>query len=184
MVPPKARRIAVVGSRSVGKSSMTVQFVEDHFVESYYPTIENQFSKVIRYKGQEYATEILDTAGQDEFSIMNQKHFIGVHGYILVYSVASRTSFETIKVIRDKILNSTGADNIPMVIVGNKIDLHLQRQVSTEEGKALADEWGCAFIETSARHNENVARAFELLIAGIESANEPISQSSKGCLIQ
>jgi small GTP-binding protein len=47
-----------------GKSSLTVQFVDGVFVESYYPTIENTFSKVIKYKGQEYATEIIDTAGQ------------------------------------------------------------------------------------------------------------------------
>jgi GTPase SAR1 family protein len=45
-----------------------VQFVDGHFVESYYPTIENTFSKVIKYKGQEYATEIIDTAGQVRFS--------------------------------------------------------------------------------------------------------------------
>ena len=48
----------------LGKSSLTVQFVDGHFVESYYPTIENTFSKVIKYRGQEYATEIIDTAGQ------------------------------------------------------------------------------------------------------------------------
>lgn len=47
-----------------GKSSLTVQFVERHFVESYYPTIENTFSKEIKYKGQVFATEIVDTAGQ------------------------------------------------------------------------------------------------------------------------
>jgi hypothetical protein len=41
-----------------------VQFVDGHFVESYYPTIENTFSKVIKVKGAEYATEIIDTAGQ------------------------------------------------------------------------------------------------------------------------
>ena len=84
--PPKQRKIAIVGSRSVGthsmfqfpfasragiansgglgKSSLTVQFVDGHFVESYYPTIENTFSKVIRYKTQDFATEIIDTAGQ------------------------------------------------------------------------------------------------------------------------
>ena len=47
-----------------GKSSLTVRFVDGHFVESYYPTIENTFSCVIKYKNQEYATEIVDTAGQ------------------------------------------------------------------------------------------------------------------------
>ncbi|KAL8952627.1 MAG: hypothetical protein Q9222_001466 [Ikaeria aurantiellina] len=61
---PKQRKIAIVGSRSVGKSSLTVQFVEKHFVESYYPTIENSFSSTIKFRGQEFATEIVDTAGQ------------------------------------------------------------------------------------------------------------------------
>lgn len=50
--------------RLTGKSSLTVQFVDGHFVDSYYPTIENTFSKLIRYKNQDYATEIIDTAGQ------------------------------------------------------------------------------------------------------------------------
>jgi len=43
---------------------LTVQFVDGHFVDSYYPTIENTFSKMIKYKNQEFATEIIDTAGQ------------------------------------------------------------------------------------------------------------------------
>ena len=93
-------------------------------MESYYPTIENTFSRIIKYKGQEYATEIIDTAGQvgwfprqtsftqtvtdwpqDEYSILNSRHSIGIHGYMLVYSVASKQSFEMIKIIRGKILN-------------------------------------------------------------------------------
>ena len=82
-----------------------MRYVDGHFVESYYPTIENTFSKEIRYKGQEFATEIVDTAGQDEYSILNSKHFIGIHGYMLVYSVSSLQSFEMVQVIRDKILN-------------------------------------------------------------------------------
>lgn len=49
---------------TIGKSSLTVQFVDGHFVDSYYPTIENTFSKVIRYKNQDFAVEMIDTAGQ------------------------------------------------------------------------------------------------------------------------
>ena len=41
-----------------------MQFVDGHFVDSYYPTIENTFTKNIRYKGQDFTTEIVDTAGQ------------------------------------------------------------------------------------------------------------------------
>lgn len=108
--PPKVRKIALLGSRSVGKSSLTLQFIEGHFAETYYPTIENSFTKILRYKGVEYATEIIDTAGQDEFSILNSKHAIGIHGYVLVYSLSSRQSFEMCSIIHDKILNITGLD--------------------------------------------------------------------------
>lgn len=177
----KQRKIAIVGSRSVGKSSLAVRYVDGHFVESYYPTIENTFSKEIRVKGQEYATEIVDTAGQDEYSILNSKHFIGIHGYMLVYSVASLPSFEMVQVIRDKILNHLGTDSVPIVIVGNKSDLRPdQRQVTAEEGKALADRFKCPWTEASARYNENVARAFELLICQIEKSQNPAEPTGGG----
>jgi Ras family protein len=81
----KKRKIAVLGSRSVGeliqlillypraqynsltaigKSSLVVQFTENQFIDSYYPTIENTFSKGVNYKGVEYECDIIDTAGQ------------------------------------------------------------------------------------------------------------------------
>ncbi|QSL65239.1 hypothetical protein MERGE_002548 [Pneumocystis wakefieldiae] len=184
MPPPKSRKIAVMGSRSVGKSSLTVQFVEGHFVESYYPTIENTFNKTIKCKGQEYAAEIIDTAGQDEYSILSSNYSIGIHGFILVYSVASKSSFEMIKIIRDKILNHTGTEQVPIVIVGNKSDLHIQRQVTPEDGKNLALKWGCSWTEASARHNENVAKIFDFIILEIEKQINPsLSGENKGCKI-
>ncbi|EAQ86543.1 conserved hypothetical protein [Chaetomium globosum CBS 148.51] len=181
----KQRKIAIVGSRSVGKSSLAVRYVDGHFVESYYPTIENTFSKEIRYKGQEFATEIVDTAGQDEYSILNSKHFIGIHGYMLVYSVSSLQSFEMVQVIRDKILNHLGTETVPICIVGNKCDLRPeQRQVTAEEGKALADKHGCAWTEASARYNENVAKSFELLIGEVEKSVNPGEPSGGGkCVV-
>ncbi|WFD28242.1 GTP-binding protein [Malassezia nana] len=163
----KKRKIAVLGSRSV------VRFVEDAFVDSYYPTIENVFEKTVKYKGQEYNCDIVDTAGQDEYSILNSKHAIGIHGYVLVYSIASRASFEMIQTVYDKILNYTGTSTIPCVLVGQKSDLHAQRQVPEAEGKALAQSLHCAWVETSARHNANVTKVFELVLAEIEKAAAP-----------
>ncbi|EMG50366.1 GTP-binding protein, putative [Candida maltosa Xu316] len=186
----KARKIAIVGSRSVGKSSITVRFVEDHFIESYYPTIENQFTKNFKINDLNYNIEILDTAGQDEFSLLNEKHLIGIHGYLLIYSVTSRQSFEIIEIIRDKILNSIGELNmnddndntnsnigggrsIPMVLVGNKSDLNYQRQVEFKEGEELAKKFNCKFLETSVRDNINVEKSFECLIQEIEKIQNP-----------
>jgi Ras family protein len=181
MPAPKQRKIAIVGSRSVGKSSLAVQFVDGRFVDSYYPTIENTFSKTIRYKGQDFSTEIVDTAGQDEYSILNSKHFIGIHGYMLVYSVSSLPSFEMVQVVREKILNHLGTESVPIVIVGNKSDLRPeQRQVTAEDGKKVAEKFQCGWTEASARFNENVGRAFELLIAQIEKSQNPGEAADKG----
>lgn len=69
-------------------------------------------------------------------------------------------------------------------MVGNKSDLHIQRQVSTDEGKALMTEWNCAWTEASARHNENVVKAFEFMIAEVEKAQNPAQPTGgKSCII-
>ena len=66
----------------VGKSSLTVQFVENHFVESYYPTIENTFSSTIKYKNQDFLTEIVDTAGQVGTSFMHSGRIKDSNGFV------------------------------------------------------------------------------------------------------
>lgn len=117
--------------------------------------------------------EIIDTAGQDEYTILNSKHFIGIHGYMIVYSVASKQSFEMVRIIQDKILNHLGAQTVPIMVVANKSDLRPeQRQISAAEGKKLAEELGCGFVEVSAKYNENVGKAFEGMIAEIEKGQE------------
>jgi len=175
----KKRKIAVLGSRSVGKSSLVIQFIENHFVESYYPTIEATFSKSVNYKGVEYECDIIDTAGQDEYSILNSKYAIGIHGYVLVYSVTSRNSFDMIQIVYDKIINFCGMNDIPCVIVGSKIDLQagpISRQVLSKEGEELAKVNKAAWVETSAKNDVNVDKVFELCLAEIEK-RRPVSGS-------
>ncbi|KAG2042899.1 small GTPase superfamily [Suillus americanus] len=167
----RKRKIAVLGSRSVGKSSLVIQFIENHFVDAYYPTIENTFSKGVAYRGVEYDCDIIDTAGQDEYSILSSKHAIGIHGYVLVYSVASRRSFDMIKIVYDKIVDFCGKNDIPCVIVGAKTDLQSSpnsRQVAPNEGEELAKLNNAAWVETSAKNNVNVGKVFELCLAEIE----------------
>ncbi|KAK7441827.1 GTP-binding protein [Stygiomarasmius scandens] len=165
---PKRRKIAVLGSRSVGKSSLVKQFVENQFVDSYYPTIERAYVKNVFYKGQEFVLEVFDTAGQDEYTPLNAQYAIGIHGYVLVYSIVSRTSFEMIQIIYDKIVDFSGVVDIPCVIVGSKSDLGSSRQVSASELQQLAQGNKAAWAECSAKNNVNVARAFELCLQEIE----------------
>jgi len=184
--PPKPRKIVVLGAPAVGKSSLTIRFVEDKFVDNYYPTIESSYTKVVKHKNQEYALEINDTAGQDEFSILNNKHSIGTHGYAIVYSITSRDSFNLCETIRDKILNYTGTDWVPIVLIGNKCDLESQRQVSKEELAALGQKWDCSYVESSAFSNINITKAFDSLIGEIEKLDRASGGESNAgtCIIQ
>uniref|UniRef100_A0A8C2CT33 GTP-binding protein Rheb n=1 Tax=Cyprinus carpio TaxID=7962 RepID=A0A8C2CT33_CYPCA len=152
MPQPKSRKIAVLGYRSVGKSSLTIQFVEGQFVDSYDPTIENTFTKMITVNGQEYHLQLVDTAGQDEYSIFPQTYSIDINGYILVYSVTSNKSFEVVKVIHEKLLDMVGK------VHGNKSEY----VISCEEGKALAESWNAAFMESSAKENQVMMRFLSL----------------------
>lgn len=166
----KQKRIALMGFRSVGKSSVTIQFIEKQFVDSYDPTIENTFHKTLKIKGQDYSLEVVDTAGQDEYSILPQSYYISIDGYVLVYSVNSRKSFEVIKIVYEKLLDMKGSSNIPIVLVGNKTDLQNDRVVSAEEGRKLAAEWKINFLETSAKDFRSVNEVFIQIIQAIERA--------------
>lgn len=68
-------------------------------------------------------------------------------------------------------------------LVGLSNDLSLSRKVETVEAKTLAEEFNCPFIETSARHNANVSKVFELLIAEIEKHNNPTPDANNKCAI-
>lgn len=184
-VTSKKRKIAVLGSRSVGKSSLVIQFIENHFVGAYYPTIESTFSRDVTHNGVAYQCEIIDTAGQDEYSILNAKHAIGIHGYVLVYSISSRRSFDMIKVVYDKIIDFCGKTEIPCVIVGTKCDLS-SRQVQPEEAEILAKSKQAAWVETSAKNNTNVGKVFELCLEEIEKRSlhsQPDQPESSKCLV-
>ncbi|KIK09437.1 hypothetical protein K443DRAFT_594 [Laccaria amethystina LaAM-08-1] len=185
----KKRKIAVLGSRSVGKSSLVKQFIENHFVDQYYPTIESTFAKSVVYKGVEYDCHIIDTAGQASLCFTARRILLKccrIHGYVLVYSIASRNSFKMVQIVYDKIVDFCGVSDIPCVIVGSKCDLsQSSRQVDPSEGEKLAKENKCAWVETSAKDGTNVSKVFELCLQEIEKRTAPSQAEppAKSCVV-
>ncbi|XP_076617189.1 GTP-binding protein Rheb-like isoform X1 [Chaetodon auriga] len=165
----------------IGKSSLTIQFVEGQFVDSYDPTIENTFTKTMTVNGQEYNLQLVDTAGQDEYSIFPQSYTIDVDGYILIYSVTSYKSFEVVRVIHEKLLDMVGNVQVPIILVGNKKDLHMERVISFEEGKALAESWNAAFLESSAKENQTAVEVFRRMILEVEKMEAGQPQGRAPC---
>ena len=91
------RKMAIIGERCVGKSTLAERFVSGRFIENYDPTIENTLRKHIGFRSNPYVLEIVDCAGNDEYSKLSRNATVGVHGYILVYSLASRSSLENLR---------------------------------------------------------------------------------------
>ena len=122
----KQRKVALMGFRSVGKSSLAIQFVQGQFVDAYDATIENTFTKTIKVRNQNFELFLVDTAGQDEYSMFPTQYAVDIHGYVLVYSIDSLRSFEIIKILYDKIVDMVGrTPKVPVVLVGNKKDLEV-----------------------------------------------------------
>jgi len=182
MAPPKARKLLVMGFRAVGKSSLTIQFVENQFVDAYDPTIENTFQKQLKHNGTVYDLMIVDTAGQDEYSIFPQSYCMDIHGYIFVYSINNAKSFEVCKVIHDKLMDLVGHVQVPIVLVGNKSDLGVERVVDDLDGRKTATAWNGAFVEASAKVPESAKEVFRAAIHEIEKA-EGISQKDSSCTL-
>ena len=164
-----ARKVAVLGYRATGKTTLASAFVKGRFVEEYDPTIENTFTKKIRFKRAHFATEIIDAAGLDEYSRVSRNASVGVHGYLLVYACTSRSSFEKIRFINDAVLRVQGqSPGVVRVLVATMIDRRGRREVAHDEGQALADRWNIPFIECSAKESINVSEVFTTLIKEIE----------------
>lgn len=181
---PKFRKIVILGYPSVGKSSLALQFIRGNFCEDYEPTIENTFNKTFKIGEDEFQMTVVDTAGQDEYSLLPPAFVLGIHGYIVVYSVASQKSFIIAKSIFSKLQDRRGKCLMPIVLVGNKTDLPPHsREVQVEEGQKLADAWGAAFMESSAKDPEKSSIIFTKIIEEIDRVERSFGEDEKKCTV-
>jgi len=166
-------KLVVLGSGGVGKSAITVQFVQGIFVEKYDPTIEDSYRKQVEIDGTQCMLEILDTAGTEQFTAMRDLYMKNGQGFVLVYSIIAQSTFNDLPDLREQILRVKDKDQVPMVLVGNKCDLQDQRVITTDQGRDLANKFGCAFLEASAKARINVDAIFHDLIRQINVLSPP-----------
>ncbi|GAA5967224.1 hypothetical protein JCM11641_000481 [Rhodosporidiobolus odoratus] len=175
-------KLVVVGGGGVGKSALTIQFIQSHFVDEFVPTLSSSLSDTTplldSYRKQCMIDEevalldVLDTAGQEEYSAMREQYMRTGEGFLLVYSITSRNSFDEIGTFHQQILRVKDKDYFPVVVVANKCDLEYERQVGSHEGHDLAQHFDCKFIETSAKNRLNVDEAFFNLVREIRKYNK------------
>ena len=172
-------KIVVFGSGAVGKSALTVQFVHGYFIEDYDPTIEDCYKRTFTVDGENVQLDILDTAGQEDFAPMRNAYMHQGKGFIIVYSIDDRESFERVDFYYREICRGKASSDFPLVLVGNKCDLEDKiRQIGRVEGEELARELKASFFETSAKTNVNIENTFAEIIRKIKKAEEIVDPNA------
>jgi len=165
-------KITVLGGGAVGKSALTIRFITGEFEHIYDPTIEDSYSKQV---GSDII-HILDTAGQEEFSALQDQWIRDGDGFVLVYAVDKKESLVEAAGIRDKIIRILDASpdkpSIPIILVGNKCDLVRERTISAQEGQEKSKEWNCLWFEASAKEKINVDKVFLECVEEIRKKKE------------
>jgi len=162
-------KVIMVGSGGVGKSALTLQYMYDEFVEDYEPTKADSYRKKVQLDGEEVQIDILDTAGQEDYAAIRDNYFRSGEGFLLVFSITEKESFDVLDEFREQILRVKNAEDVPLILIGNKSDLQSSRLVRREEASDKANKWNKPYIETSAKTRENVDKAFFDLMREIKA---------------
>lgn len=163
----------MLGNAKVGKTSLLSRYVEDQFRESYFQTLGANFlvkevdvKNITNHLDEEkninsFNIYVWDICGQRDKLFTTEYYFVQAVGALVVFDILNRESFEDLDFWINKLKELSG--DVPFIIIGNKIDKEEKRMVSKEEGKELAEQYGVEYIETSAKSDENVDKAFEIL---------------------
>ena len=161
----------LIGDHEVGKTSIVRQFVEKKFSHDYRSTIGiDIMSYSIEFYGNEIIFNLWDLGAQEFFKRFRKTYYSGAQAGFIVFDVTNNDSFLHVKEWYQELKESSRNREIPIVIIGNKIDLDEQRIISYEKGDRLSSELaslhylgGISYIETSAKTGENIEDAFNLI---------------------
>ncbi|KAH9599648.1 Small GTPase [Trypanosoma melophagium] len=167
--------VVVLGGGGVGKSCLTIQYIQGHFVDKYDATIEDVYRKPIDVDDEPAVLTIVDTAGQDAFGAMRDQYLKKGQGFVLVYSITDAESFQQLKRIYTQLRRLKGDQSVPCVVVGNKIDEVNYRAVSTEEGSQFAAQANSPFLEVTAKNRRMAENIFETLVRTIRNSTTPVT---------
>ena len=170
----KTCKILLIGDSSVGKTCLISKYAIGVFNEDYISTIgfdSRQKEEIIN--NEKVLVKIFDTAGQERFKSITANYLRNAEGVILVYDLTSTESFENLKFWIESIKNNLGNDEpIPIIIIGNKIDLEDAREINKSVAEKFAKDNNYKYFETSAKTGEGVDDAFREIVKQILGRND------------
>ncbi len=159
-------KIILCGDYGVGKSTSIHRFVENKFKANYVPTLGVQVTKKsLEINGNSVDLMIWDLAGQDRYAMVRQRFYTGAEGILMLYDVTRMSSLKNIKKWHNEV--SRFVKQIPIILIGNKIDLIEKKEVMNADVKRFLEENNINVklkIKTSAKDGVNTEQAFISLI--------------------
>ena len=172
-------KIMVIGESLVGKTALITKYTKNTFGGAYLTTVGIDFQdKFLNINGKEIKIELWDTAGQERFRNIAKNYFQSSDGFLLVYDLTKKSSFEKLDFWNEQI-NLNAPKETKYILVENKKGLEDQREVQIEEGEDFAKKNNIKFYETSAKDGTNVIDVFETLAKEIVNDVEQINTRSK-----
>ncbi|CAE6421727.1 unnamed protein product [Rhizoctonia solani] len=159
-------KLLLIGDSGVGKSCLLLRFCDDAWTPSFITTIGIDFKiRTIELDGKRIKLQIWDTAGQERFRTITTAYYRGAMGILLVYDLVPRTDIRTWHAN----VEQHASEGVNKILIGNKSDWVDKKAITEDQGRALADELGIKFMETSAKANEGVEDAFFTLARDIKT---------------
>jgi Ras-related protein Rab-21 len=157
---PVQIKLVLLGDGRVGKTSLTLRYVNNVFSEKQTATIQASYlTKRLTVDGQAVNLCIWDTAGQERFHALGPIYYRDADAALLVYDLLDKDSFDRVQSwVRE--LKKMASKNIVLAIAGNKSDMDKLRQVNMQESEAYAESIGATHFVTSAKLNAGIEEAF------------------------
>jgi Ras-related protein Rab-5C len=169
-----------LGSPGVGKTNIISRYVKDEFTSYSQPTIGAAFnSKLISNGDKTIKLELWDTAGQERFDSIVPMYYRDANVVLIVYDITMESTLEKAKYWLNK-LRKESTNNKTYILIGNKLDMHHNREVSQITAKVYADDNDLIYFECSAKNGTNINNIFEKVI---EYGNINIQKDSDQPLI-
>ena len=155
------KKICMLGSFAVGKTSLVRRFIESFYSETYLTTVGVKIDKkVVRHNDSDISLLLWDLYGEDEFQKMRWTYLRGAHGYLLVADGTRRNTLEKAFQLEQRVREEVG--EIPFIFVINKADRIQDWELDPAmESQLTARNW--TILRSSAKTGENVDEAFSQL---------------------
>jgi Ras-related protein Rab-1A len=163
-------KLLIIGDSGAGKSAILHRYTDNAFSDSFVSTIGVDFSiNTVTLDGKTIKLQIWDTAGQERFRTITSSYYRGAHGIIIVYDITNRDSFDNIKIWLSE-CDRYAMDNVPIILIGNKVDLFTRREVNHDDVEEFVEKYNntnpdnkIQHIETSAKTSINISKCFSTM---------------------